>query len=168
MVPALGLAATLWLAPQTADLELSPLQRLRTTEPRVAAAIDEGRHRSPTFAILVDAVERSALVVYVARAHQLSHGIEGAVVPPRSRSRYLRILVAMRLDSERLLLVLAHELQHVREVIDSGIEPDEASLIALFERIASRQLGSSTGELYETRAAQHVMTTVARELRNAP
>jgi hypothetical protein len=165
MVLALALADTLWLQQEAADSKPGPLHRLRTTDPRVAAAIDEGRRRSPTFAALVDAVERSALVVYVARAPTLTHGVEGAVVPPRSPSRYLRILLASRLNPERRVLVLAHELQHVRELIESGTEEhDEASLTALFERIGSRQLGSSTGELYETRAAQQVMAAVQREL----
>jgi hypothetical protein len=65
------------------------LQRLRTTEPLVRTAIEEGQRRSPTFASLVDMIERSGTFVYVTRAFMLPHRMEGCLVPNRSRTGHL-------------------------------------------------------------------------------
>ena len=64
-------------------------------------------------------------------------------------------------------MVLAHELQHVREVLDAGIGTDPAAIDSLFTRIGVRQLGTPT-QRYETAAAQEVMAIVAREMRALP
>jgi hypothetical protein len=47
----------------------------------------------------------------------------------------------MSLDRQRLIPVLAHELQHVREVIDAGIGYDAAAFDALFARSAAASSG---------------------------
>ena len=152
---------------QPGQSERGPQQRLRTDEAQVRVAIEEGRRGSPTFAALVELIDRSALFVYVARSPTLPRPMEGCLVPTPTNSGYLRILLARRLNPERLVVVLAHELQHVREVIEGGGQTDLASIEALFGRIGSPQRGSSTGEQYETAEAHRVMTIVARELRES-
>jgi hypothetical protein len=142
------------------------LMKLRTTEPTVAAAIEEGRNGAPSFASLVDTVERSRAIVYVIRMHVLPHGMEGCVVPGSPDTPYLRVLLAIGLPRQRMIPVLAHELQHIREVLDAGVEHDQAAFDRLFQRIGSRQQGSTTGEQYETAAAQEVERRVAREMRD--
>src|SRR6185295_15549911 len=67
------------------DSDDGTLQRLRTTEPVVRAAIDEGRRRSPTLASLVEAIEHSKTLVYVTRAFMLPHRMEGCLEPGTSR-----------------------------------------------------------------------------------
>jgi hypothetical protein len=147
------------------DSDDSPLQRLRTTDAVILAAIDEGRRRSPTFASLVEAIERSNVFVYVMRAQKLPHhGMDGCLVPSGSQSRYLRVLIAMGLGPDRTIMVLAHELQHVREVLDARGGNDQAAIDALFTRIGERQLGTPT-ERYETAAAQGVLAIVGQEMR---
>ena len=140
------------------------IERLRTTEPVVQAAIDEGRRRSPTFASLVDAIERSDTIVYVTRAHMLPHRMDGCLTPSRTRSRYLRVLVASGLGKERTIVVLAHEFQHVREVLEAGSGTDQAAFDSLFTRIGEAKLDFPRNR-YETTAAQEVMEIVAREMR---
>lgn len=141
------------------------IERLRTTDPVIQAAIEEGRRRSPTFVSLIEAVERSNMFVYVTRAQKLPHhGMEGCLVPSPSQSRYLRVLIAMGLGPDQTILVLAHELQHVREVLDAGSGNDQAALDALFMRIGERQLGTPA-ERYETAAAHDVMAIVGNEIR---
>jgi hypothetical protein len=133
----------------------------------ILAAIDEGRLRSPTFASLVEAIERSNVFVYVTRAQKLPHHrMEGCLVPSGSQSRYLRVLIAMGLGPDRTIMVIAHELQHVREVLDAGGGNDQAAIDALFTRIGERQLGTPT-ERYETAAAQEVLAIVGREIRES-
>jgi hypothetical protein len=140
------------------------IERLRTTDAVIQAAIDDGRRRSPTFALLVDAIERSNLSVYVTRALTLPHRMEGCLVANATGSRHLRVLIVMGLGKDRTITVLAHELQHVREVLDAGGGNDQAAFDALFTRIGERQLGTPT-ERYETAAAHEVMALVSRELR---
>ena len=70
----------------------------------------------------------------------------------------------MGLGPDRTILVLAHELQHVREVLDAGGGNDQAALDALFTKIGVRQLGTAT-ERYETAAAHEVLAIVGQEIR---
>jgi hypothetical protein len=72
----------------------------------------------------------------------LLHRMDGCVVPSGSQSRYLRVLIAMGLGPNRTIMVLAHELQHVREVLDA-----------------------TPTERYETAAAHEAMAIVGREIR---
>jgi hypothetical protein len=169
MSPALLLMLTVQMAGTPGpDAGTSP-HRLRTIDPIVSAVIREGKRRSPTFAALVDIVDRSDTFVYVVRAHTLPHGMEGCLVHEdgNSRYRYLKVFLLMGTPSERMIAVLAHELQHVHEVLNAGISTDQAAMDALFKRIGIPQLGTDTGEQYETTAAQEVMAVVARELRTS-
>jgi hypothetical protein len=170
MGPGLMLTTALLTGPQTDAARGNTFLRIRTTEPIVLAIIQEGRRRSPTFAALVERVERSDAFVYVVRAHTLPHGMEGCLVHEGSpaAARYLRVQPKMGTPRELLIMVLAHELQHVREVLDAEITIDQAAMNALFKRIGIPQRGTDSGEQYETTAAQAVMAKVNRELRIVP
>ena len=88
----LALTCALWLGnTQGANPDETTLQRLRTPEPVVRTAIEDGRRRSSTFAVLVDRIERSGTFVYVTRAHMLPHRMEGCLVPSPSRTGHLRV-----------------------------------------------------------------------------
>ena len=140
------------------------LIRIRTLDPMVLTLVREGRRRSPTFAALVDGIEQSDRLVYVVRAHRLPHGREGYLAPLGSSGvPQLRVVLAMGVERRRAILVLAHEFQHVREVLNAGIALDPVAVEALFKRTGSRPFGTHAGE-YETAAARQVMATVEREL----
>jgi hypothetical protein len=141
-----------------------PLRRLRTTEPVVSTAIRQGQRRSSTFAMLVDAVERSDMIVYVERVRMRPHHMEGYLAPSGAQSRYLRVRIAMGMGPDRTIVVLAHELQHVREVLDAGGGTDQAAFDSLYMRIGERRLTTPTHR-YETAAAHDVMEIVGREIR---
>ena len=65
--------------------------------------------------------------------------------------------------SDRLIAVLAHELQHAIEALGSGV-PDGGSLEPFFRRIGFRRVRD-----FETPAAVEIQSRVARELRsNSP
>lgn len=169
MGPVLLLAVGLLPTPQIQAKGNDSLVRIRTVEPIVLGILQEGRRRSPTFAALIDRVERSNTFVYVVRGHTLPHGMEGCLVHEGSQSTvgYLKIQVVRGTRRERLMVVLAHELQHVREVLDAGITTDGAALDNLFKHIGMAQRGTDVGEQYETAAAQEVMARVDRELQMA-
>jgi hypothetical protein len=94
----------------------------------------------------------------------LPHRMEGCLAPSWSRSRYLRVLVAWGLGKERTIMVLAHELQHVREVLEAGSGTGQAAFDALFTRIGEARLDYPRNR-YETAAAEEVMAVVRREIR---
>jgi hypothetical protein len=156
---ALGLAAV-----HGVESDDHTLQRLRTTDPVIHTAIEEGRRRSPTFVSLVETIERSDTIVYVTRAYMLPHRLEGYLAPSPTRSQYLRVLVASGLGKERTIMVLAHELQHVREVLEAGKGTDQAAFDSLFMRIGEAQLDYPRHR-YETEAAENLMEIVRREIR---
>jgi hypothetical protein len=104
------------------------------------------------------------MLVYVTRAQKLPRRMEGCLVANATGSQQLRILIAMSLGQERTIIVLAHELQHVREVLDAGGGTDQAAFDALYTRIGERRLGTPA-QRYETQAAHEVMEIVGREIR---
>ncbi len=141
-------------------------QRLRSSETLVLETIQEGIRRSPTFAELVQVVERSDFFVYVERVKSLPNGMRGCLLHGGGGPRYLRVLLALGMSRDHRIEVLAHELQHVREVIEAGIGNDPAALDALFKRIGDRRRGGGySSEQYETSAALRITSTVVRELR---
>ena len=97
------------------------LRCLRSMEPSVPATSDEGCRQSPTFAALVDDLERSSFVVYVEQAPMLRDGMRGALLHGGAAPQYLRVLLKRGMSLDRRVAVLAHELQHVREVVEAGI-----------------------------------------------
>jgi len=146
---------------------LRTLQKLRTTDRIVSEAIRAGVLESATFASLVEIIERSNTIVYVARRLKLPHRMEGCLVHAGRNQRYpyLRVLLRAAIPPERMIAILAHELQHVREVLDAGVATDQRALKDLFARVGIPQLGTDNGEQYETQEAQRVMEVVAAEVR---
>ncbi|MGH9384812.1 MAG: hypothetical protein ACRD2N_11050 [Vicinamibacterales bacterium] len=141
------------------------LKRLRSTETVVLATIQDGYRRSPTFAELVNNIERWDLFVYVERVRTLANGMRGCLLHGGSGSRYLRVLLIKGMSRDQQTSVLAHELQHVREFLEAGIVNNQAALEALFERIGDRRLGADHKKQYETASALQVGLRVAQELR---
>lgn len=77
--------------------------------------------------------------------------------------RYVRIDLSTDLSSHMIIATLAHELQHVSEVIDNPLVVDEGSLSALYRRIGRPSQAIAT-EGWETVAALETGHQVRREL----
>jgi predicted RNA-binding protein len=129
-------------------------------------ALEVGAGRSRTLAALVESVEGSEFIVYVETSRRLKDGMQGCLVHGAAGTHYLRVILKTGLSLNERIEVLAHELQHVREVIQAGILNDPVAMQALFSRVGhnTRQRGARQQE-YETQAARLVATMVARELR---
>ena len=151
-----------WLLMAAMSLGVGP--RLRPLDPMASDAIASGVARSPTFAALVQTVEDSEFVVYVESSRQLKGGMQGCLVHGRAGPRYLRVIMKMGLSVDERIEVLAHELQHVREVIEAGIINDSAAMKALFSRIGYNRRQQGRQQEYETEAARRMSTMVARDL----
>ena len=141
------------------------LRRLRSADASMRAAFEEGCRRSPIFAELARDVERSNFLVYVEAVPALRNGMKGALLHGGGQSQYLRIHLKRDLAPDRLIAVLAHELQHVREVVQAGISAHAAELEMLFRRIGGKRLAGGRRQQFETAAALRVGDLVAADLR---
>ena len=145
-------------AAATAAATAAPLSsaRLRPQSPRVAAWLARGRQRSPTLRALADQVERGDVVVYLEIAFTLDRRMAACVTWMASvpGARYVRVSVRPNLREADAIAMLAHELQHVVEVIDSPEVQSSGDLAALYQRIGHRVGGG--GRTWDTVAALRV------------
>jgi len=118
---------------------------------------------SPTVRHLVQSIERSNVIVHIVSSRELGSQLGGTTrfVASRGGYRYVRITLNAQLPRNMRTAILAHELQHAREIAASNAE-DTDSVRRLFEKEGSRD-----GDLFETRAAQFIEKVVAIEVRAA-
>jgi hypothetical protein len=145
----------------------APTSNVRGTDDATALLIRDLVARSATGRELVDALDRSDLVVYVRRRVFPSPMLNGRI--GFVRSRYRRRLVAIEIASPRNyadeLAALGHELQHAVEIAAAPAVCDAASLSALYSRIGDVvTLWTGSDESYETRAAADAGRRVRREI----
>jgi hypothetical protein len=140
--------------------------RVRGVDASMQAAIVEGCRRSPVFAGLVRDIERSEFIVYIEAVTALRNGMKGALLHGGGEPRYLRINLKRDLGLDEQVAVLAHELQHVREVVRAGISADAAEMEMLFRRIGGKQLAGGRRQQFETAEALRVGDLVAADLRS--
>ena len=148
-----------------AQSDRSPLQRVRVLDSKLQRAFEAGRLRSDTFRNLVDAVERSRAILYIATEPNLPCQMEGAValeIGGAGPDRYLRMMIKPGLRLERLIVVIGHELQHVAEILEAAGRGDLQNLLtaAGTARVSPHQ--------HETRAALDAGAQIAAELRQEP
>lgn len=165
LILALALLAPggLWADPPVRDRESAvvDLPRIRVNDARLVESLRRGYTSSPTFRGLVDAIERSDLIVYVER-HNRFHPHEAgrlALSGLAGDHRYVRISLSTSLNERELVAFMAHELMHAVEVADADEVVDDSSLRDLYCRIGEvRQYG------FDTEAARHVTRLVSEEM----
>lgn len=141
----------------------SPTRHVRAVDKRMSDIIAEGMRRSGTFAQLVLALDRSDVIVYIETAHAMPATLSGRLLlaaGPNSQ-RYLRIQITANSYPNELIALVGHELRHAIEVAESPGVRDEASLIALYQRIGHNSQGRHH---YDTIAAQDAGKQVKTEL----
>lgn len=143
--------------------------RLRPQDSRLELALKEGAKRSATFKALVDRIEASNVIVYVALNPGMKANLSGMLtwMTRAGDYRYLRASIATDLPFDQMIATVAHELQHAVEVIEDDTVVDEKSLTALYKRIG-RQNSSATPAHWDTTAAQDTGFRVRRELIEVP
>jgi hypothetical protein len=130
--------------------------------------IKEGTERSSTFRTLVDAIDHSNGIVYVEPGICAFGHLNGCVLPfiaPTHGQRYMRILVTPdkhRVSHDQLLSLIAHELQHAREVIEHADVVDVATMEGMYRRIGTPLTGGLSG--YETSQARAAGDAVLADL----
>ena len=143
--------------------------RLRPQDSRSALVLKEGAARSATFRALVERIEASNVIVYIAVNPILKSTLSGALtwMTRAGEFRYVRASLSAELSFAQMIATVAHELQHAVEIVEDESVIDEPSLVAMYRRIGepSRAAGSSG---WETLAAQRTGTQVRRELVSLP
>jgi len=136
---------------------------VRTTEPRVASLIDLGLTGSATFRQLVDQLNGSDVVVYVA-LKQTRDGLGAYLahdVVVAGGRRYLHIAIDTLGTDRHIAARLGHELQHAVEVAQAPEVRDAAALEQLFTRLDVRSICRGC---FETAAALKAQSDIETEL----
>ena len=144
----------------------APTRHVRTTDASVRKLLKRGFRGSPSFAALIQRIQRSDVYVYVEEVPRLPGALEGRMMmlPLAHGHRYIRIQIALRGEFEASVAVLGHELQHAVEVVEAEDVIDQEGLTQLYERIGIR----GGPQIYDTLAAQQMTRTVRRELLSRP
>lgn len=140
--------------------------RVRPVGTRVVSLLNRGYIASPTLAALVDALERSDVIVHIEEHWLLDRGRDGEtrLVAVAAGHRYLRIYLDPRIPDQAAMALLAHELQHAVEIADATWVVDQKTLAQLYMCIGfeSRAEGTSRGvdtvRAHDT--ARHVLNEV--------
>jgi hypothetical protein len=140
-------------------------RHVRSDQARVRALLAAGYERSATFKRLVDDIESLHGIVYVDETPAFAKGLDGALLHRVAGSRelpILRVLIRTNLASAYGIAILAHELQHVREVLRAGAAVTPQTMTAFFTSLGGGD--GSTGAHLETRDAQKITAQVIKEL----
>jgi hypothetical protein len=154
-------ASIIFLSPSPA----AAFDHVRSQQAMIRAWIAEGYSQSATFKALVDEVEGLPGIVYIDATVAVPHGLDGALLHRTAGSRelpILRVQLRWNLSAAEGIATLAHELQHVAEVLRAGQALDASGISALFASIDTAHVPGSSR--FETEAAQQVTARVRNEL----
>jgi hypothetical protein len=144
----------------------TPERHVRTTERSILALINAGIDRSATFRDLIAPLNASDVIVYVEPkvTRPRLRGYLAHQIVARDDHRYLRIAINTGgSPQDRLIRLIAHELQHAVEVAQMPEARDEASLRLALARLAVPY--RCNGVCVETQKAMDVERVVSQELK---
>ena len=157
MVAMVVLSLNIAFAPQPAAN-----RHVRSTLPSLAALLEEATSESETFAGLIAQLDASDVIVHVEPNVRLSTGLGGATnhnITTRGRVRYVRVAINPQRSRERLIGLIAHELQHALEIARDPAVISESDAVSLFQRIGFK----NPGGWYETETAREIERRVIEE-----
>lgn len=143
--------------------------RIRSLDDRTTAMIAAGMAGSASFRALVERIEASDVTLYVGVSPLLKSSLAGRLswMTKAGGYRYLRAAINPEQSAHHFIACLAHEFQHVVEVINDSTVIDEPSLETLYKRIGHRSQAHLAAS-WETVAAQDAALRVRRELNAQP
>jgi hypothetical protein len=138
--------------------------RIRPTDQRLGEILRDGAERSPTLRKLVELIEAGNVVVYLEAEPNLRGSLLGALtwIGANDTFRFVRAAIKVRPKSNALVASIAHELQHVVEVVNAPWVNDDKTLRALYNDIGKRT--SVSEDVWDTAAARWTTQQVLREL----
>lgn len=137
---------------------------LRTSDPQVQEAVDDGLRHSRTFRALALRVLQAGGVVYVVVNPALPKHVTAALEPQvhgEASAKYLRVFARAGRRGAVLTVSVAHELQHVVELLGARDARSPTECERVFARIGFR----SGPRSYETTAALTVGQAVSEEMK---
>jgi hypothetical protein len=117
------------------------LPRVRDTgDSMIAALIQEGTERSPTFRRLINTIDATNGLVYVEQGNCHHHVRACLVLTVQVAGPYrlLRIIVDIHTTHGELLASIGHELQHAVEALSDPHVTDATSIFNFFDRVGQR------------------------------
>ena len=141
-----------------------PAPNVRPTDPLSQQTLARALERSAIVRALVADLQATNVIVHIDTG-MLPAGIGGTTrfVASRAGHRYLRVTMASSLRGDLRVILLAHELEHAREIAQSSAA-DLAGLFRLFEGRGFRNGHRS----YETMSALRVERRIRQELEAEP
>jgi len=138
------------------------VSRVRSSSPSLTALIDRGTEQSITFRSLVDTINASDGIVYVAagRCRYSRACLTG--VSAAGTYRMLWVTVDTPRADLDLIASIGHELQHAIEILSNPKVRNTAAMYLFFSRTA-RRVGTGRGA-FETAAAVKVGNAVRAEI----
>src|SRR4029450_6688094 len=144
-------------------------RNLRSSDVATQLALTVCYNHSLTCRQLLEEIDSSSTVVYLSRG-QCRPGVGGSCLRFSAASpdaRYLHIVLEKGLSGDYLLKLLAHELQHVVEVVRAPEVVDISSFRLLYQRIGFFLRGLGRQEDWETEEAQRIALVVSKEVARA-
>jgi len=167
MTPRLILFALLLACALPADARpASPrLKRVRASDELSTRVIAAGLERSAIVRRLIADIETSKVMVFVAVDHEMPATLAGrtSLLGPAGRYRYVRVSLNRSLLVVDAIATLAHELEHVRELIAHPDVVDGATLAELYRRIG-HESELSGRPVVDTDGARQMGHAVRREM----
>jgi hypothetical protein len=149
----------------------SQSERVRTAEPSLARLVQRGRTGSATFRQLLESLETRDWIVFVQRGKcpdRATIACVSHIVGRFEGQPYLRVLVNRDWGPrDEIVASIAHELQHVHEIITNAVRPDTGAVREAVEAIAESRFRTGRIVTYETALARRTGRTVFRELRRS-
>ncbi len=139
--------------------------RIRTTDASAALILRLGLERSAILRQIAEDIEAAPVIVYIGIRTDMPNRLAGRLnfAGRGGRYRYIHVALNGNLPAGQIVASLAHELQHVREIIAAPEVQDDESLTRLYRRIGREsRLNGDVG--WETDGARAVGSDVRREL----
>src|SRR6476646_372815 len=92
----------------------APDRHVRTIDKRVQRLLATGVKRSPTFGPMMASLNTSDVIVYIEPVQTLPTTLAGRLLlmPLSGQQRYLRVQVAVTMNPDEMISIIAHELRH--------------------------------------------------------
>jgi hypothetical protein len=138
-------------------------RHLRPQGSNLEQLLREGSERSATFRRLVEALERSSVIVYIELGTGLPSTVGGKlrIFGNSPSHRFLRITLNPQSARPVLVTLLGHELQHALEIARSSEIQDESSFRAFYARFG---LSTRSPDSFDSLEAREVEQRVRAEL----
>jgi hypothetical protein len=147
------MSAVLLLAPRlVVAADFTDFQKLRSSEPSLAAVLAQADEQSATFHQLVVSLAGTDGLIYVTTG-RCGHGVRACVPHAMTRAgrfRVLRIVIdphdAEAADKARVVATIAHELHHALELLADPTVTNAAAMFMFYRRETPRHGAFETAE----------------------